>query len=91
MASKRDYYEVLGVSKSASPEELKQAYRKLALQNHPDRNPGDKGAEERLKEINEAYDALSNAEKRQAYDPTLKALRHQIQIIFQDQIGRAHV
>ncbi|MBK9057447.1 MAG: DnaJ domain-containing protein [Elusimicrobia bacterium] len=68
MASKRDYYEVLGVSKSASPEELKQAYRKLALQNHPDRNLGDKGAEERLKEINEAYDALSNAEKRQAYD-----------------------
>lgn len=68
MASKRDYYEVLGVAKSASPEELKQAYRKLALQNHPDRNPNDKAAEERLKEINEAYDALSNAEKRQAYD-----------------------
>ncbi len=68
MASKRDYYDVLGVSKSATAEELKSAYRKLALQYHPDRNMGDKSSEEKLKEINEAYDVLSNPEKRQAYD-----------------------
>jgi molecular chaperone DnaJ len=68
MASKRDYYETLGVSKTATPEELKSAYRKMALQYHPDRNQGDKGAEEKLKDINEAYDVLSNPEKRQAYD-----------------------
>ena len=68
MADKRDYYEVLGVSKSATPEELKKAYRKLALQYHPDRNPGDKEAEEKFKEAAEAYEVLSNPEKRQRYD-----------------------
>jgi molecular chaperone DnaJ len=68
MAEKRDYYEVLGVSKSATPEELKKAYRKLALQYHPDRNPGDKEAEEKFKEAAEAYEVLSNPEKRQRYD-----------------------
>lgn len=66
--AKRDYYEVLGVGRDASVEEIKKAYRKVAVQNHPDRNPGDAGAEERFKEAAEAYEVLSNAEKRQAYD-----------------------
>ncbi|MCK6601168.1 MAG: molecular chaperone DnaJ [Bacteroidetes bacterium] len=66
--SKRDYYEVLGVSKSASAEELKKAYRKLAMQFHPDRNPGDKQAEEKFKEAAEAYEVLSDADKRAKYD-----------------------
>lgn len=68
MAEKRDYYEVLGVSKTATAEEIKKAYRKLALQYHPDRNPGDKAAEEKFKEAAEAYDVLSNDEKRRKYD-----------------------
>lgn len=68
MAEKRDYYEVLGVSKEATPEELKKAYRKLALQYHPDRNPGDKEAEEKFKEAAEAYEVLSNPDKRARYD-----------------------
>lgn len=61
---KRDYYEVLGVSKGATAEEIKKAYRKIALQYHPDRNPGDKEAEEKFKEAAEAYDVLSNEEKK---------------------------
>jgi molecular chaperone DnaJ len=68
MAIKRDYYEVLGVSRTASAEELKRAYRKLALQFHPDRNPNDPQAESRFKEINEAYEVLSDQSKRQRYD-----------------------
>lgn len=66
--AKRDYYEVLGVSKNASADELKKAYRKLALQYHPDRNPGDKEAEEKFKEAAEAYDVLSNPDKKARYD-----------------------
>jgi DnaJ-class molecular chaperone len=67
MASKRDYYEILGVSKTASAEEIKKAYRKLALQWHPDKNKSPE-AEEKFKEINEAYEVLSDPKKRQAYD-----------------------
>ena len=66
--SKRDYYDVLGVSKTASDQEVKSAYRKLALQHHPDRNPGNKGAEEKFKEAAEAYAVLADADKRAAYD-----------------------
>ena len=68
MAEKRDYYEVLGVSKTATPEEIKKAYRKKAIQYHPDKNPGDKEAEEKFKEAAEAYDVLSDSEKRARYD-----------------------
>ena len=66
--SKRDYYEVLGVSKSASESEIKKAYRKLAIKYHPDKNPDDKEAEEKFKEAAEAYEVLSDAEKKQRYD-----------------------
>ena len=66
--AKRDYYDVLGVNKSASPDELKSAYRKLAIKYHPDKNPGDKQAEEKFKEAAEAYEVLSSAEKKQRYD-----------------------
>ena len=66
--SKRDYYEVLGVSKTASDDEIKKAYRGLAKKYHPDMNPGDKEAEAKFKEANEAYDVLSDSEKRQKYD-----------------------
>ena len=66
--AKRDYYEVLGVSRGASEEEIKKAYRKLAVKFHPDKNPGDKSAEEKFKEIGEAYEALNDPQRRAAYD-----------------------
>ncbi len=68
MASKQDFYELLGVGRDADPETLKKAYRKLAMQYHPDRNPGDSACEHKFKEINEAYDVLKDDEKRAAYD-----------------------
>jgi molecular chaperone DnaJ len=66
--AKQDFYDTLGVSKSASPDELKRAYRKLAMQHHPDRNAGDKNAEQKFKDLNEAYDILKDDQKRAAYD-----------------------
>ena len=68
MANKRDYYDILGIAKNASDEEIKKAYRKLAMKHHPDRNPDSKTAEEKFKEAKEAYEMLSDAQKRAAYD-----------------------
>ena len=68
MAEKRDYYEVLGLEKGASEQEIKRAFRKMAMKYHPDRNPGDKEAEEHFKEVNEAYSVLSDPEKKANYD-----------------------
>ena len=68
MSTKRDYYEILGVSKTSTPEEIKKAYRKIAIQYHPDKNPGNKEAEEKFKEAAEAYEVLSDSEQRAQYD-----------------------
>ena len=66
--SKRDFYEILEITKSASADEIKKAYRKMAIKFHPDKNPGDKAAEEKFKEAAEAYEILSSPEKKQRYD-----------------------
>ena len=66
--AKRDYYEVLGIGKGASADEIKKTYRKLAVKYHPDKNPDNKEAEEKFKEVGEAYEALSDPEKKAAYD-----------------------
>jgi DnaJ-class molecular chaperone len=66
--AKRDYYDVLGVNKNASPEDIKSAYRKLAVKYHPDKNPGDKAAEDKFKEASEAYGILSDKSKKENYD-----------------------
>src|SRR5437868_2609986 len=68
MATKRDYYEVLGLSRECTSEEVKKAYRKLAVQFHPDKNPGSKHAEDKFKELSEAYQVLSDPQKKQMYD-----------------------
>ena len=79
--NKRDYYEVLGVEKNASDAEIKKAYRKLAMKYHPDQNPGDKTAEEKFKEINEAYEVLSDADKKARYDQNVVS---EIEISFEE-------
>ena len=66
--AKRDYYAVLGLARDASEDDIRKAYRRLAMKHHPDRNPEDKGSEEKFKEAKEAYEVLSEAEKRRAYD-----------------------
>ena len=68
MQHQKDYYKILGIGRNAKPKEIKKAYRKLAIKWHPDKNPGDKAAEEKFKEISEAYEVLSDENKRKQYD-----------------------
>ena len=74
--AEQSYYEILGISKNASDDEIKKAYRKLALKYHPDRNPNDKEAEKKFKEVNEAHEVLSDKQKRSRYDQFGKAGVH---------------
>src|SRR3546814_5414679 len=74
--AKQDYYQMLGVSRGAGADEIKRAYRKLAMQFHPDRNPGDASAEHKFKEVNEAYDVLKDEQKRAAYDQFARSEEH---------------
>ena len=84
---KRDYYEVLSVAKNASDDEIKKAYRKLAMKYHPDKNPDDKSAEDKFKEAAEAYEVLSNSEKRAKYDRVgHNGLRGRISIVIKMQM-----
>ena len=98
-----DYYQILGVSKNATTDEIKKAYRNLAFKYHPDRNPGDKAAEEKFKQISAAYDVLGDEAKRKNYDlggysessyanaNANAQYQRQYQYTYQNQIGRAHV
>ena len=79
--AKRDYYDVLGVNKSATPDQIKSAYRKLAVKHHPDKNKGDKAAEEKFKEASEAYHVLSNSERKQSYDSFGHAARDMVKVL----------
>ena len=85
MMAKRDYYEVLGVGRNADEKEIKRAYRKLAKQYHPDMNPGDAKAEQKFKEITEAYNVLSDTEKKKLYDQ-LASLH--LRMVFQQKCRR---
>ena len=78
MAEKRDYYEVLGLQKGASEDEIKKAFRKMAMKYHPDKNPGNKEAEEKFKEVNEAYSVLSDPDKKSKYDRFWARLRRHL-------------
>ena len=83
--SKRDYYDVLGVARNASDEDLKKAYRRSAMKHHPDRNPGDSGAETAFKECKEAYEVLSDETRRKAYDDNRRrSLIDDPQLVAQD-------
>jgi molecular chaperone DnaJ len=79
--AKRDFYDILGVNKSASADEIKKAYRKVALKYHPDRNPDDKEAEEKFKEAAEAYEVLSNPEKRQSMISLVTRHLHRVPVV----------